>query len=125
MRAPTQARAIVIGAGFGGIAAAIRLAARGYNVTIVDRLEGPGGRAFVYKKEGYTFDAGPTIITVPSLLEELWTLCGKKMSDFVTLKSIDPFYQIRFDDASVFTYKSNPEAMRAEVARFCPSDVKG
>jgi phytoene desaturase len=89
MRAPTQARAIVIGAGFGGIAAAIRLAARGYTVTIVDRLEGPGGRAFVYKKEGYTFDAGPTIITVPSLLEELWTLCGKKMSDFVTLKSID------------------------------------
>ena len=125
MRAPTQPRAIVIGAGFGGIAAGIRLAVRGYQVTLVDRLEGPGGRAFVYRKEGYTFDAGPTIITVPSLLEELWTLCGKKMSDYVTLKSIDPFYQIRFDDASVFTYKSNPEAMRAEVARFCPADVKG
>lgn len=125
MRAPHKPHAIVIGAGFGGLAAGIRLAARGYQVTILDRLEAPGGRAFVYRQDGYTFDAGPTIITVPHLLEELWTLCGQRMSDHVTLKPIDPFYKIRFDDGQMFNYRSDPEAMRAEVARFAPDDLPG
>jgi phytoene desaturase len=125
MRAPRKAHAIVIGAGFGGLAAGIRLAARGYQVTLLDRLDAPGGRAFVYRQDGYTFDAGPTIITVPHLLEELWTLCGQRMSDHVTLKSLDPFYKIRFNDGEIFNYRADPEAMKAEVARLSPGDLPG
>ncbi len=125
MRAPRKPNAVVIGAGFGGLAAAIRLAARGYQVTMVDRLDKAGGRAYVYEQDGFRFDAGPTIITVPHLLEELWALCGKRMDDHVQLKSLDPFYRIRFDDGETFTYYSDPAAMRAEVARLAPQDLPG
>ncbi|MGA0026633.1 MAG: phytoene desaturase [Steroidobacteraceae bacterium] len=118
-------RVVVIGAGVGGLAAAIRLGARGYRVTVLDRLDGPGGRAYVYRQDGYTFDAGPTIITAPYLFEELWSLCGLKMADHVELRPCDPYYRIRFDDGDSFTYSGDREAMRAEVARFCPADVEG
>jgi phytoene desaturase len=117
--------AVVIGSGFGGLAAAIRLGAKGYRVTVCERLDAPGGRAYVYRQDGYTFDAGPTIITAPWLFEELWELCGRKMSDDVQLRSIDPFYRIRFDDGSVFTYTADPVALRAEIAKFEPDDVAG
>ena len=73
-----MSHAIVIGSGFGGLAAAIRLGARGYRVTVLERLDGPGGRGYVYRQDGYTFDAGPTIITAPYLFEDLWRLCGKR-----------------------------------------------
>jgi phytoene desaturase len=69
---------IVIGSGFGGLAAAIRLALKGYEVTVLEKLDKPGGRAYVYERNGYKFDAGPTIITAPFLLEELWAMCGKR-----------------------------------------------
>ena len=95
--------AIVIGSGFGGLAAAIRLAHHGYQVRVIEKLDAPGGRASVFKKEGFTFDAGPTIITAPFLLEELWELCGKKFSDDVDLRLMDPFYRIRFDDGTHLT----------------------
>ena len=117
--------AVVIGAGFGGLAAAVRLGARGYRVTVVERLDGPGGRAYVFRQDGFTFDAGPTIITAPYVFEELWTLCGRKMSDDVDLRSIDPFYKIRFHDGTVFSYTADHEAMRAEVRRINPDDVAG
>jgi phytoene desaturase len=117
--------AIVIGSGFGGLAAAIRLGAKGYRVTVCERLDAPGGRAYVFRQDGFTFDAGPTIITAPYLFEELWTLCGRRMADDVQLRSIDPFYKIRFDDGRVFTYSSDLEAMRAEIAKFEPRDVAG
>ena len=117
--------AVVIGAGFGGLAAAVRLGARGYRVTVVERLDGPGGRAYVFRQDGFTFDAGPTIITAPYVFEELWTLCGRKMSDDVDLRAIDPFYKIRFNDGDVFSYTADHDTMRAEIARFCPSDVPG
>jgi phytoene desaturase len=120
--APT---AIVIGSGFGGLAAAIRLRAKGYQVTVLEKLDALGGRAYVYKQDGYTFDAGPTIITAPQLLEELWALCGKKMSDDVELRALDPFYRIQFDDGTFFDYSGDLTAMRAEVARFSPGDVAG
>src|SRR4051794_19811508 len=77
--------AAVIGAGFGGLAAAIRLAARGYRVTILEKLDAPGGRASVFRQDGFIFDAGPTILTAPFLLEELWSLCGRRMQDELTL----------------------------------------
>jgi phytoene desaturase len=79
----------------------------------------------VFRQDGFTFDAGPTIITAPFVFEELWTICGKKMSDDVTLKSLDPFYKIRFDDGSIFEATADPDAMRAQIARFEPKDVDG
>lgn len=121
----TKPHAIVIGAGFGGLAAAVRLGVRGYRVTILEKLDAAGGRGYVFRQDGFTFDAGPTIITAPYLFEELWALCGQKLSDHVTLRSIDPFYRIRFDDGDIFSASSDHEAMRAEVARIEPRDLQG
>ena len=117
--------AIVIGSGFGGLAAAIRLSCKGYKVIVLEKLDAPGGRAYVHRRDGYTFDAGPTIITAPFLLNELWELCGKKMSDDVDLRLMDPFYRIRFDDGTHFDYTGDPARMRAEVAKFAPEDLPG
>ena len=117
--------AVVIGSGFGGLAAAVRLGARGYRVSVLERLDAPGGRAYVHRQDGFTFDAGPTIITAPFLLEELWRLAGRRLADDVDLRPISPFYSIRFDDGAVFNYSGDPAAMRAEVARFNPDDVAG
>ncbi len=118
-------KAIVIGSGFGGLAAAIRLSVRGYDVEVLERLPTIGGRARVHRIDGYTFDAGPTVITAPKLLEELWELCGKKLEDHIELRDITPFYQIRFDDGNVFNYTGDPQKMRDEVRRFSPRDVAG
>ncbi|MEI7784337.1 MAG: phytoene desaturase [Betaproteobacteria bacterium] len=118
-------RALVIGSGFGGLAAAIRLQLRGWQVTVLEKLDAPGGRAYVHRVDGHVFDAGPTIITVPALLEELWQLAGRRMADDVTLKQLDPFYRIRFDDGDHFDYSGDIDRMRAEVRRICPSDAAG
>lgn len=120
-----RSRAVVIGAGLGGLAAAIRLGARGYDVTVVDKLDKPGGRAYVFEQDGFVFDAGPTIVTAPFLLEELWTLCGKSMADDVELVPMNPYYRIRFDDGTHFDYSGDDDAMKAEIARFSPEDVEG
>ena len=131
MRALTDAElgsarhAVIIGSGFGGLAAAIRLATRGWRVTVLERLDAPGGRAYVFRQDGFTFDAGPTVITAPFLLEELWALCGRRMEDDVTLVPIDPFYRIRFDDGDEFEYSGDVERMRAEIGRISPGDVDG
>ena len=117
--------AVVIGSGFGGLAAAIRLGVKGYRVTVLEKLDAPGGRAYVYRQDGFTFDAGPTIVTAPFLFEELWKLCGRKMSDDVTLVPVSPFYRIRFQDGSHFDYSGDADAMRREIARFSPGDVDG
>ena len=117
--------AIVIGSGFGGLAAAVRLGVRGYRVTVLEKLDAPGGRAYVYRQDGYTFDAGPTIITAPYLFEDLWAICGKRLADHVKLRSIDPFYEVRFDDGTVFRYTSDMAAMREQIARIEPRDVEG
>ena len=118
-------RALVIGAGFGGLAAAIRLGARGYKVTILEQLDQPGGRASVFRQDGFTFDAGPTILTAPFLLEELWRLCGENMADDVILKPVTPFYHIRFHDGTIFECTGDEAAMRAQVAKFSPGDLEG
>ena len=117
-------RAIVIGSGFGGLAAAIRLACKGWRVQVLEKLDAPGGRAYVWRQDGFTFDAGPTIITAPFLLDELWALAGKKFSDDVDLRLMEPFYRIRFDDGTWFDYSGDAERMRDEVARFCPEDLQ-
>jgi phytoene desaturase len=117
--------AVVIGSGFGGLAAAVRLGARGYRVTVLERLEQPGGRANVFRQDGFTFDAGPTIVTAPFLFEELWQLAGRRLADDVELRALDPFYRIRFDDGAVFDCSADPQAMRAQIARLAPADVGG
>jgi phytoene desaturase len=117
--------AVVIGSGFGGLAAAVRLGARGYRVTVFERLDAPGGRAYVHRQDGYTFDAGPTIVTAPFLFEELWTMCGRRMADDVQLRPMEPFYRIRFDDGGHIDCSGDAARMRAEVARISPDDVAG
>ncbi|MCX7070198.1 MAG: phytoene desaturase [Gammaproteobacteria bacterium] len=121
----SRPHAVVIGSGFGGLAAAVRLGARGYRVTVLEKLDAPGGRAYVYRQQGYTFDAGPTIVTAPFLFEELWTLCGRRLADDVELRPISPFYRIRFADGDCFDYTGDADAMRREVAKFSPDDVAG
>jgi phytoene desaturase len=120
-----RARAIVIGSGFGGLAAAVRLGARGYQVTVLEKLDKPGGRAYVFEQDGFTFDAGPTIVTAPFVLEELWALCGRRLSDDIDLRAIEPYYRIRFADGTHFDYSGNHDAMKAEIARFNPDDIAG
>ena len=123
--ADRRPHAAVIGSGLGGLAAAIRLGARGYRVSVFEKLDQPGGRASVFRQDGFTFDAGPTIITAPFILEELWALAGAKFSDDVTLKSLDPFYDLRFDDGTVMSCCADPARMKEEVRRIAPGDVEG
>lgn len=118
-------RAVVIGSGFGGLAAAVRLGARGWDVTVLERNDQPGGRARVYRQDGFVFDAGPTVITAPFLFEELWALCKKTMRDHVELVPVAPFYRIRFSDGASFEYTGDPAAMRREIGRLAPDDVGG
>lgn len=125
MNAHGKPHAVVIGSGFGGLAAAVRLGAKGYRVSVFERGDMPGGRARVHRLEGFVFDAGPTVVTAPFLFEELWTLCGKKMSDDIDLRPVTPFYRVRFHDGTFFDYNGDPEHMRREVARFSPGDVEG
>ena len=117
-------KAVVIGAGIGGLAGAARLGAKGYDVTVLERLDGPGGRGYQHQRDGYLFDAGPTIITAPFIFEQLWRLCGRDFHEDVTLVPLDPLYRIIFDDGEVFNSSGDTEKMRAEVARISPSDLK-
>ena len=118
-------RAIVVGAGFGGIAAALRLRARGYAVTLLDRLDQLGGRAQVFRRNGFVFDAGPTVITAPFLFEELFELFGKRMADYVDLRPVEPWYRFRFHDGRQFDYGGTLEHTLAEIERFEPRDREG
>jgi len=124
-RTDTRPHAVVIGSGFGGLAAAIRLGARGYRVTVLERLAAPGGRASVFRQDGFTFDAGPTIITAPFLLEELWALAGRRLADDVDLRSVSPFYRIHFPDGATFDCSGDAAAMREQVRKLAPADLAG
>lgn len=118
-------KALVIGGGFGGMAAALRLRARGYRVHLVDRCPRLGGRAQVFEHGGYRHDAGPTVITAPFLFAELFALFGRELADHVTLRALDPWYRFRFPDGTRFDYVPGQERMEAEIARFAPDDVAG
>ena len=117
--------AIVIGAGFGGLALAIRLQSAGIATTVIEARDRPGGRAYVWHKEGYTFDAGPTVITDPPCLEELWALSGQKMSDDVKLAPVTPFYRLMWNDGTAFDYSNDDEALEKAIAALNPDDVDG
>lgn len=118
-------RAIVIGAGFGGLATAMRLGTKGYEVTVFDRLDVVGGRGSCIYKNGHRFDLGPTIVTMPQLLEELWTFCNKDFSDYVDLRAKTPFYTIVFSDGTRFKAQRDENAMREEVKQLSPTDLEG
>ena len=117
--------AIVIGTGLGGLSSAMRLGAKGYRVTVLDRLDQVGGRGSSITKDGHRFDLGPTIITVPQVYEDLWAACGRNFYDDIELRPMDPFYEVRWPDGSTFTARQDTGAMIDEVARLSPGDVTG
>ncbi|MBX9928553.1 MAG: phytoene desaturase [Gemmatimonadaceae bacterium] len=118
-------RIIVVGSGFGGLAAAIRLRAQGHEVLVLEQRDQPGGRAYAYKQDGFTFDGGPTIVTAPWLINDLFAAAGKKREDFVQLVPLDPFYNVRFEDGTVFRYNADREQLRAQIRALSPGDLAG
>jgi phytoene desaturase len=118
-------RAAVIGAGFGGLALAIRLQSAGIETTIIEARDKPGGRGYYWEKDGFTFDAGPTVITDPDCLEQLWALSGRKMSDDVELMPVMPFYRLNWPDGTNFDYSNDEVSLNAEIAKLNPADVAG
>ena len=124
-KSASRGNAVVIGSGFGGLAAAIRLQAKGFNTTILEMRDKPGGRAYVYEDQGFIYDAGPTIITIPQIFTELADVAGKRLEDYVTIVPCDPYYRIYFDDQTHFDYRGGDAELEAEIARVSPGDVEG
>ena len=116
---------IVIGSGFGGIAAALRLKAKGHKVTLIEKHPDLGGRARVFKKNGFIFDGGPTVITAPYLINELFELFKKNPKDYIKLSPLKVWYQFVFEDKSKFNYSGNENEMKAQIKELNKEDVKG
>ena len=118
-------RAVVVGAGFGGLALAIRLQSAGVPTTLVEARDAPGGRAYVWRDSGFTFDAGPTVITDPTALDELWALSGRRLADHVELLPVSPFYRLCWEDGTRFDYDDDQEALDRQIRARHPADVAG
>jgi len=118
-------RAAVIGSGFGGLAAAARLQGLGARVTLFEARDKPGGRAYVYEDQGFTFDAGPTVITAPECLEDVFAAAGRKLSDYVTLLPVSPFYRLIWPDGTRFDYVGEADALEEQIRRISPTDLDG
>ena len=116
---------IVIGSGFGGIASALRMRAKGYHVTLLEKHPDLGGRARVFKKNGFTYDGGPTVITAPYLFEELFSLFNKKISNYAKIVPLDLWYRFVFEDKTSFDYTGNEQSMEKEIQKFSKDDVQG
>lgn len=116
---------VVIGSGFGGLASAVRLRAMGWPVVVLEANDQPGGRASVFRQDGFVFDAGPTVITAPYLLDELFQLVGRDPRDYYELLPVDPFYRVRFDDGLQFDYVGDEDRLLAQIAQISPQDVDG
>jgi len=121
----TQSKAVVVGSGFGGMALALRLQASGVQTTIVEKRDKPGGRAYVYEDEGFTFDAGPTVLTAPNAIEEIFQQAGRELSDYVELLPVKPFYRLCWEDGYSFDYSNDLEDTNAQIAKKSPEDVEG
>ena len=117
--------AIVVGAGFGGLALAIRLQSAGVHTVLVEGRDRPGGRAYAWERDGFTFDAGPTVVTDPKCLKELWQLSGRDMAEDVELMPVSPFYRLNWVDGTSFDYSNDDAALAREIARLNPEDVAG
>ena len=118
-------KVIVIGSGFGGIAAALRLRAKKYKVTLIEKHQDLGGRARVFKKNGFTFDGGPTVITAPYLINELFELFNKNSKDYINIVPLKTWYRFIFDDGLSFDYSGNENEMKNQIEKISKNDVKG
>jgi phytoene desaturase len=118
-------RVIIIGSGFGGLAAAARLAARGYEVSIFEKRDKPGGRAYVYEQNGFKFDGGPTVITAPFMFDDIFELAGRRRQDYVDFVPCDPFYRIFDFDRRSFDYNGDPQFIRGQIEQWNPDDAEG
>jgi len=116
---------VIVGAGFGGLSAAVRLASKGHDVHLIDKRERPGGRAYRYEVNGFKFDAGPTVITAPYIFDEIFEAAGKKKEDYINLVSLDLFYRFFSPDGRWLDYTGNLDDLSKEVEKFNPDDVKG
>ena len=118
-------KAVIIGGGFGGLAAALRCKKLGFDVTLVERLDMLGGRARVFQRQGYRHDAGPTVITAPFLFEELFDLYDENLKDHLNFVPLDPWYRFYFHNGKTFDYRPSIEDTNEEIRKFDPNDVKG
>lgn len=121
----TAPRVAIVGSGFGGLAAAIRLQAAGVRTTLLEARDKPGGRAYVYEDQGFVFDAGPTVITAPHTLEEVFAAADRRLSDYVDLLPVKPFYRLVWPDGDAFEYAGDGDAMRAQIAKRSEDDARG
>ena len=116
---------IIIGSGFGGLAASLRLKAKGYEVTLIEKHPDLGGRARVFKKGEFIYDGGPTVITAPYLFEELFSLFNKKITDYVKIVPLNLWYRFVFNDGQTFDYSGDEKSMKKEVKKFSDKDFEG
>jgi len=120
-----QQRTIVIGSGFGGLALAIRLQTAGEQVLLLEARDKPGGRAYVYEQDGFTFDAGPTVLTAPSVIDDLFEQAGKNRADYIDFETLTPFYRLLWQDGTSFDYVGDEAALEAAIEQFSPEDIDG
>ena len=119
-------RALVIGSGFGGMAAALRARKMGFKVTLIERLGQLGGRARTFERDGHVFDAGPTVITAPFLFDELFELFeDRQLTDYAEILPVSPWYRYEFNDGSRLDYGGSVEDTLNEIQRLSPEDVQG
>jgi phytoene desaturase len=124
-KSDTNHQAIVIGSGFGGLAAAIRLQAAGLSVLLLEARDKPGGRAYVYDQDGFRFDAGPTVLTAPEVIDDLFTAAGKNRADYIEFERLSPFYRLIWQDDTSFDYVGNEAELEAAVKKISPDDLEG
>ncbi len=122
---PTGKTACIVGSGFGGMALAMRLQSAGIQTTVIEARDKPGGRAYYWERDGFIFDGGPTVVTDPPCLEELWALSGHDMKDDVELMKVHPFYRLNWPDGHNFDYSNDEAELNAEIAKLNPADVEG
>ena len=122
---PAEEPAVVIGGGFGGLALAIRLQSAGIPTRIYEARDKPGGRAYVYEQDGFRFDAGPTVLTAPGVIDELFALSGRKRSDYIEFSPLSPFYRLQWQDGTTFDYVGDEDELEAAIAELAPEDLPG